>query len=38
MKFNKEKCKIHSSILRQEQSDVQIRDVKQPVEKDLEQL
>lgn len=28
MKFNKEKCKIHSSILSQEQSDVQIWDVK----------
>lgn len=28
MKFNKDKCKIHSSILSQEQSDVQIWDVK----------
>lgn len=35
MKFNKNKCKIHSSILRQEQSDVQIRDVKKTAERDL---
>lgn len=35
MKVNKDKCKIHSSILRQEQSDVQIWDVKKTAEKDL---